>query len=158
MTKRKEIKSELAWATPDRIFVKGFDLCQDLLGHISLGDMAFLELMDRKPTTQESNVFNAMAITLVEHGLSPSAIATRLTFAGAPEAMQAAVAAGLSGLGSVFVGSMENAARVMQDALPLQQPSGNLAQCARDIVARHVAAKTAVPAPLMPTCSPDASR
>ena len=68
--------------------------------------MAFLELMERKPTAQESARFNPMAITLVEHGLSPSAIATQMTFAGAPEAMQAAVAAGLSGLGRVFVGSI----------------------------------------------------
>ena len=145
MTRRKEIRSELAWATPDRIYVKGFDLCQELLGSLSLGDMAFLELMDRRPTAAESVVFNAMAITLVEHGLSPSAIATRLTFAGAPEAMQAAVAAGLCGLGSVFVGSMENAARVLQEALPLQKSLGDLEQCARDIVTRHVANKIAVP-------------
>ena len=87
MTQRKTLRSDLAWATPERIFIKGFDLCEDLLGKLSLGDMAFLEMMDRCPTDAESNVFNAMALTLVEHGLTPSAIATRMTLAGAPEAM-----------------------------------------------------------------------
>jgi citrate synthase len=145
MSKRKPIRSDLAWSTPERILVKGFDLCEELLGHVSLGDMAFLQLMDRRPTPEESRVFNAIAVTLIEHGLSPSAIATRLTLAGAPEAMQAAVAAGLSGLGSVFVGSMETAARALQEALPPGQPGGDVVALARDIVATHVAQKKAIP-------------
>ncbi len=115
---RKPIRTDIAWSTPSTITVKGFDLCKDILGTLSLGDIAFLELTDRLPTTRESVVFNAIAVTLVEHGLTPSAIATRMTYAGAPEAMQAAVAAGLCGLGSVFVGSMETAARMLQEALP----------------------------------------
>lgn len=146
MSKRKTIRSELAWATPDRIVVKGYDLCEELLGHVSLGDMAFLQLMDRRPAAEESIVFNAIAVTLIEHGLSPSAIAARMTFAGAPEAMQAAVAAGLCGLGSVFVGSMETAARVLQEALPPGGPAADdLAALARDIVAQHVAQKKSIP-------------
>ena len=137
--------SELAWATPDRIVVKGYDLCEELLGHVSLGDMAFLQLMDRRPNAEESKVFNAIAVTLVEHGLSPSAIAARMTLAGAPEAMQAAVAAGLCGLGSVFVGSMETAARVLQEALPPGSAPGDLGALARDIVTAHVAQKKPIP-------------
>ena len=145
MAGRKTLRSDLAWATPDRIFIKGYDLCEELLGKLSLGDMAFLEMMDRRPTTEESNVFNAMALTLVEHGLTPSAIATRMTLAGAPEAMQAAIAAGLCGLGSVFVGSMETAARVLQDALPSSQASGDITALARNIVTTHLATKKPIP-------------
>src|SRR5215813_13761535 len=147
MAKRKTLRSDLAWATPERIFVKGFDLCDELLGKLSLGDMAFLELMDRRPTPQESIVFNAIALTLVEHGLSPSAIVTRMTLAGAPEAMQAAVAAGLCGLGSVFVGSMEHAAVMLEQALPYgtDHSSADLVQLAAEIVDRYRAEKRIIP-------------
>ena len=111
------IRSELGWSTRDRIVVRGKDLPGEILGSLNLGDMAFLELTGRTPNSKESRLFNAMAVTLVEHGVTPSALAARLTYLGAPEAMQAAVAAGLCGLGSVFVGSMEGAAKLLSESV-----------------------------------------
>ncbi len=116
--KSKPIRSDIAWCTPDRIEVHGKSLPDEILGHLNLGDMAFLQIAGRMPTPQESNVFNAIAVTLVEHGITPSALVARLTYAGAPESLQAAVAAGLCGLGSVFVGSTEGAAKMLYEALP----------------------------------------
>src|SRR2546421_8858545 len=117
---RKKLKSDLGWSTVDRIVVRGKDLPGEILGHLNLGDMAFLELTGRTPNEKESKLFNAMVVTLVEHGITPSAIAARMTYLGAPEAMQAAVAAGLSGLGSVFVGSTEGVARMLSENSDLQ--------------------------------------
>ncbi len=113
----KPIRSDLAWSTVDRIVVRGKDLPGEILGHLNLGDMAFLELTGRVPDAKESKLFNAMVVTLVEHGITPSALAARLTYLGAPEALQGAVAAGLLGLGSVFVGSMEGAARLLYESV-----------------------------------------
>jgi citrate synthase len=110
------IRSELAWSTRDRIVVRGKDLPGEILGSLNLGDMAWFELTGKVPDEKQSRLFNAMAVTLVEHGVTPSALAARLTFLGAPEAMQAAVAAGLCGLGSVFVGSMEGAAKLLSES------------------------------------------
>jgi citrate synthase len=115
------IRSDLGWSTADRITVLGKDLPGEILGKVNLGDMAFLELTRRLPNDKESRLFNAMVVTLVEHGITPSALAARLTYLGAPEAMQAAVAAGLSGLGSVFVGSMEGVARMLSENADVDQ-------------------------------------
>lgn len=139
----RRVSSELAWSTSDRISVRNRDLPSEILGHLNLGDMAFLELTGRVPTDGESRVFNAIVVTLVEHGITPSALAARLTYAGAPEALQAAVAAGLCGLGSVFVGSMETAARMLYEALPPGTQGADLDAIARDTVAalrsrRHI--------------------
>jgi citrate synthase len=117
MKPSKPIRSELGWSTPDRITVRGKDLPNEILGHLNLGDMAFLELTGRVPNANESKLFNAMVVTLVEHGITPSALAARLTYLGAPEALQGAVASGLLGLGSVFVGSMEGVARLLSEAV-----------------------------------------
>jgi citrate synthase len=117
MKPEKPLRSDIGWSTVDRIVVHGKDLPNEILGHLNLGDMAFLQLTGRAPDANESKLFNAMVVTLVEHGITPSAMVARLTYLGAPEALQAAVAAGLLGLGSVFVGSMEGVARILSDAV-----------------------------------------
>ena len=50
---RKPLRSDLAWSTVDRIVVRGKDLPGEILGHLNLGDMAFLELTGRVPSTGE---------------------------------------------------------------------------------------------------------
>src|SRR5207302_9258009 len=119
--KRKKLRSDIAWSNADRIVVRGQNLVE-LIGTVSLGDFAFLELKGRLPTAAESAVFNAIAVTLVEHGLTPSAIAARLTYLGAPESLQAAVAAGLLGLGGRYGGTVEEAARMLQEGLAGTEP------------------------------------
>jgi citrate synthase len=120
-SKSSTIKSELGWSTRERITVRGKDLPGEILGTLNLGDMAYFELTGNVPNEKQSRLFNAMAVTLVEHGVTPSALAARLTYLGAPEAMQAAVAAGLCGLGSVFVGSMEGAAKLLSEGQSAEQ-------------------------------------
>lgn len=139
------IRSDIAWSTPDRITVRGMDLPGEILGHLTLADFSFLQLTGRRPTPEQSRVYDALLITLVEHGLTPSALAARLTYAGAPESLQAAVAAGLCGLGSVFVGSTEGAARMLGDALADDDGTTDLEPAAEEIVAGFRARKEPVP-------------
>jgi citrate synthase len=137
----RKLKSGLGRSTPDQIFVRGHDLAADLLGKVNLGDVAFLELKGRLPNHHESVMFNALVVTLVEHGITPSTIAARLTYFGAPEALQAAVAAGLLGMGDRFGGSIEQAARTLQEA----PASADLRTTAHDIVERHRASGQIIP-------------
>ena len=145
MTSGKPLRSDIAWSTPDRIGVLGHDLVGGLIGRVNLGDMGFLEITGRLPNAHESVMFNALLVTLVEHGIVPSTLATRMTVAGAPEALQAAVAAGLLGLGSVFVGSTEAAARLLKDALPDPRADVPLREIAARVVDEHRAARRILP-------------
>src|SRR5438094_8991548 len=108
---RRRPSSRLGRSTADQVFVRGHDLA-DLIGKVNLGDFAFFELLGRLPEPRESVMFNALAVTLVEHGLTHSTIAARLTYFGAPEALQAAVAAGVLGMGDRFGGSNAAAAHI----------------------------------------------
>lgn len=142
---KKPLESHLGASTADRVWVRGLDLCRDLMGQVNLGDMAFLELRGRLPTPAESRVTNAILVALVEHGITPSALATRLTYLGAPEAVQAAVAAGLLGLGTVFVGSIEGAARLLSETLAGARPDADLKALAVAQVAEMRARKANIP-------------
>ena len=143
--KQAEIRSDIAWATPEKVVIHGLDLCEDIVGKIDFGQMAFLQLFARLPDERELRMFNAMMVILVEHGITPSSLATRMTYAGAPEAVQAAVAAGLLGLGSVFVGSLDNAARLLQASLPDPRNVPDIDALASSIVDDYRARKEILP-------------
>jgi hypothetical protein len=39
MEKKKELRSDIAWSSADKIAVHGYDLTEDLMGKVNLGDM-----------------------------------------------------------------------------------------------------------------------
>lgn len=131
---RRPIRSGMGRSTPDRIFVQGLDLTRDIIGTLNFGDMAYLEMTGRLPDARQSRIFNAILVTLVEHGMTPMAIAARLVYLGAPESLQAAVAAGLCGMGTTFAGTAEGAARLLESAWA-EAPDGHPQDLARTIVA-----------------------
>src|SRR5262249_38693650 len=79
MAKKKPLRSDMGWSTPDRIVVRGRDLVHEIIGKVSLGDLAWLEIRGTLPTHEQSLMFNALLVTLAEHGLTPTAIAARMT-------------------------------------------------------------------------------
>src|SRR5262249_46153755 len=97
------------------------------------------------PTAQESIVFNAIAVTLVEHGVTPSAIAARMTYLGAPEALQAAVAAGVRGAGGRVRGPTGGGGPKLAGGVAEAGGEGDLQTLAEGIVARHVRSKRPLP-------------
>jgi len=130
--------TEMGYSTPTTITVCGLDLADDIMGKIGFSDLAFRMVAGRFPDARESTLFNAVLVSLADHGVTPTVLAARLTWLGAPEALQGAVAAGLLGGGSVFLGVAEDAARFLTDALADVDPA--------DDAALRAAATTAVQA------------
>ena len=130
--------TKIATSTPDAIYVRDHDLVEELLGRIDFTSMIFLHLRGRRPDEGELAVLNAVLVAVMEHGLTPSSITARLIYTSSPDAMQAAVAGGLLGAGSVFLGSMEEAARILQAGVKAVREQGVTARefCAQEIARR----------------------
>ena len=113
MTRRSdEPPSRPRWARPtaEQIRLLGQDLTADLMGKVGFGELAFWLVALRRPTPAETRVFEAVLVALADHGFTPTAIAARLTYLSAPDSLQGALAAGLLGGGSRFLGVTEDCA------------------------------------------------
>ena len=87
------------------------------MGKVGFGELAFWLVAGRRPTPGEVRVFEAVLVALADHGFTPTAIAARLTYLSAPDSLQGALAAGLLGGGSRFLGVTEDCGRFLADTL-----------------------------------------
>ncbi len=102
-----EFPTSLGTSTADQILLMGEDLTE-LMGNVGFGELAFWLVALRRPTPSETRVFEAVLVALADHGFTPTAIAARLTYLSAPDSLQGALAAGLLGGGSRFLGVTED--------------------------------------------------
>lgn len=110
-------RTSLGVSELDSIHLMGRDLTGELMGEVSFGDLAFWLVALRRPTPGEGRLFNAVLVALADHGFTPTVIAARMTLISAPESIQGAMASGLLGGGSRFLGVTEDTARFLADGL-----------------------------------------
>jgi citrate synthase len=117
VTNEPQYPTSLGVSTVDTISLLGQDLPTELIGKISFGQLAYQLITLEQPTPGQSRVFEAVLVALADHGFTPTAIAARLTYLSAPESIQGALAAGLLGGGSRFLGVSEDTAAFLHEAL-----------------------------------------
>src|SRR6476619_1389572 len=109
--------TSLGTSTAEEIRLLGHDLTADLMGKVGFGELAFWLVAMRRPTPSETRVFEAVLVALADHGFTPTAIAARLTYLSAPDSLQGALAAGLLGGGSRFLGVTEDCGQYLHAVL-----------------------------------------
>ena len=115
-----EFPTSLGTSTADEIRLLGQSLTDDLMGKVGFGELAFWLVTLRRPTPKETRVFEAVLVALADHGFTPTAIAARLTYLSAPDSLQGALAAGLLGGGSRFLGVTEDCGKYLHAVLESQ--------------------------------------
>lgn len=109
--------TSLGTSSTTEIRLLGHDLANELMGKVSFGELAFWLVALRRPQPGELRLFEAVLVALADHGFTPTALAARLTYLSAPESIQGAMAAGLLGGGSRFLGVTEDTGRFLSTAL-----------------------------------------
>ncbi|RTZ43208.1 citryl-CoA lyase [Candidimonas sp. SYP-B2681] len=107
--------SAISTSDAHSITIRGKDLCSELIGKMNFADFYYFLLTGQQATPLQSLFINATLVTIAEHGLTPTAQAARMTYDADPGALQAAVAAGILGAGSVVMGTSEVCGRMLHD-------------------------------------------
>jgi citrate synthase len=118
--------TSLGTSDAESISLLGQDLAGDLMGNVGFGELAFWMVTQQRPTPGQVRVFEAVLVALADHGFTPTAIAARLTYLSAPDSLQGALAAGLLGGGSRFLGVTEDCGQFLAAVLDehsLDEPS-----------------------------------
>jgi citrate synthase len=108
--------SSIARAYPDRVEVRGRDLCRDLMGTVTFTEYFHLLLTGRQATDDQRFFLDLLLVAIAEHGLMPTNVAARMTLSADPGSLQGALAAGILGCGPVILGTAESCARLLEEA------------------------------------------
>jgi citrate synthase len=113
----QQYPTSLGASDADTITLLGHNLAQDLMGKVGFGELTLWMVTQRRPTPSQVRVFESVLVALADHGFTPTAIAARLTYLSAPDSLQGAMAAGLLGGGSRFLGVTEDAGQYLASVL-----------------------------------------
>jgi len=137
--------SAISTSNEATIVVRGHDLARDLIGSLSFTEHFWLLLTGVMPSSAQARLLDATLVAIAEHGLVPSVVAARMTYAAAPEALQGAVAAGILGCGSVILGSSEAAGNLFAAIAKRLDLGASIAQAAQATLDEYRSAKRAIP-------------
>ena len=144
MTDMPSFPTSLGTSDRSSITLLGQDLAHDLMGQVSFGELAYWLITLERPTPQQTRLFETVLLGLADHGFTPTAIAARLTYLSAPDAIQGALAAGLLGGGSRYLGVTEDTGRFLAEVLAaapaVPDPGDPAAEAAWDALAEQAVA------------------
>ena len=147
--KPAEYPTSLGTSDADTITLLGQNLAEDLMGKVGFGELTLWMVTQRRPTQSEVRVFESVLVALADHGFTPTAIAARLTYLSAPDSLQGAIAAGILGGGSRFLGVTEDCgqylAAVLAEAGEIPADDAGFDVLALEAVKKARAAKKFVP-------------
>ncbi len=148
MSQSDWLRTGIGAAAADSITIRGRDLATELMGRVTFTELAFLLVQGKMPTESQTRLLDAVLVSLADHGLTPTVLAARLTYTGAPESLQGAIAAGLLGGGTVFLGVVEDTAAFLGTVLEAAGPDVSdeeLARAAGECVRARIAEGARIP-------------
>lgn len=143
MTEKPGLVTRTGTSTATTVRVRGRDLVNELIGKLSFTEMLYFLTCDRMPDAVQVRLLDACLVTLMEHGLTPSAVIARLMADSVPEEPQVAIASGLLAIGSVYAGTTETCAELLLDLD--QRIRGGEADAAAALARDYASRKRPVP-------------
>ena len=139
-------KTSISTADESSVCIRGLDLCHELMGKMRFSAFFCFLLTGKKPTEDQEFFLDATLLSIAEHGLTPNVQASRMTYAAEPDCLQAAVAAGILGCGSVVLGTAEIVGNLLKQGINKAAETGlSYAQTAEMLVKKFRDEKRKLP-------------
>lgn len=124
-------KTSLSSVEENKILIRGYRV-QDLMENYSFGDVVYLTFKGELPKGREGKILEMIFVSSTDHSvLAPSIDATRfVASAGTP--LQAAVAAGVIGLGEHHGGAIEQCAKLLQESVAAGRGAGDIVRAYKE--------------------------
>jgi len=139
----------------DRLLFRGKDTLNELVGKISFTEGVFLAVTGKLPSPQQTKILDACLVILMDHGITPSALVTRLVADTVPADIQVSMAAGLLTIGNKFMGTIAGCGALIKKGIAIALSPE---QWASEIVGEYTKAKRRFPGFGHPDYFPDDPR
>jgi citrate synthase len=115
-TAEKTRRTRIGTPTCDtgRLLFRGKDTLKDLVGKVTFTESVFLAVTGRLPAPQQTRILDACLVILMDHGITPSALVTRLVADTVPADIQVSMAAGLLTVGNKFMGTIAGCGALLE--------------------------------------------
>lgn len=124
----------------DDVIVRGHRLTE-LIGTTSYAEMMFLVLTGNRATTGQARVLDAILVSVMDHGISPSSTVTRMLASyGVP--IQAGIAAGVLTFGDIHGGAGQELAHTLHTVVQKVAADGEVTDEALAIAAKEMVANS----------------
>lgn len=107
-------RSSISEVSSNQIRVRGYDIAE-LMQKVSFGDAIYLVLRGELPDAKASELFRAILVSSIDHGVTPPSVLATRTVMSAGNPLNAAIAAGILAIGDVHGGAIEQSAKVFQE-------------------------------------------
>jgi citrate synthase len=143
MTDNSDWTTAIAEVRAGDVLVRGYPL-SDLIGRVTFAEMAHLVMLGELPPPGKARMLDAIFVTLIEHGISPSTMIVRmLASCGTP--VQAGLAGGVLSIADYHGGAGERLGQLIDEVV---REAGGDEPSTRDSLRRHVAEHRARNEPL----------
>lgn len=116
----KKWKTAISGIINGEVHIHGYKM-SELINGVTFTDAIWLELKGELPGELERAMLDAILISTIDNGLGPPSITNARNSASAGNPMQAALAAGVLGIGDSHGGAIEECARLLQMGLTTEK-------------------------------------
>lgn len=130
-------KTSISWVEDGDIKIRGHRI-EDLIGKKTLGEVLFLLLTGKMASDEYARMFEAILVSVVDHGVRPPSTIATTTVANTGAELNASVAAGVLAINKYHGGAIEKSMAAISEAVSLQEQGAmDKIQAAEEIVSRY---------------------